>query len=289
MLLHRHFEEEVYEPTQPKPRVTQVPLLSDRATARKKRGKAAVYAGTKNLYGGMVTAAKSLMCHSDVNKIYFLIESKEFPYEIPKEIECIDISKQDIFHWSGPNYNSHWTYMVLMRAALTKVFPDYDRILSLDVDTIVEDDISDLWDIDMGDCVIGAVQEYHAKYRPYGPQYWNAGVMLQDLNKLRETGLDDQIIHAINHEKFTYNEQCAINKYCVGRIFDLPTRYNDCYICGMSDNPAIVHYIGTSQWQTDKTLPRYELLEKYRAMSWDDVKRIRKSKYQADRSANRKG
>ena len=284
MLLHRHFEEN-YEKEHgtlqpPKPSITKAPLLAERANARKKRKgyKAAVYAGTKNLYGGMVTAAKSLLLHSDVNKIYFLIESKEFPYEIPKEIECIDISKQDIFHWSGPNYNSHWTYMVLMRAALTKVFPDYDRILSLDVDTIVEDDISDLWDLDMGDCVIGAVQEYHARFRPYGSQYWNAGVMIQDLKKLRETGLDDQIIYAINHEKFTYNEQCAINKYCKGRIFDLPTRYNDCYICGMSDNPAIVHYIGTAYWQTDKTIPRYELLEKYRAMSWDDVRNARKGK-----------
>ena len=284
MLLHRHFEEN-YEQEHgalqpPKPSITKAPLLQERANARKKRKgyKAAVYAGTKNLYGGMVTAAKSLLLHSDVNKIYFLIESKEFPYEIPKEIECIDISKQDIFHWSGPNYNSHWTYMVLMRAALTKVFPDYDRILSLDVDTIVEDDISDLWDLDMGDCVIGAVQEYHARFRPYGSQYWNAGVMVQDLKKLRDTGLDDQIIYAINHEKFTYNEQCAINKYCKGRIFDLPTRYNDCYICGMSDNPAIVHYIGTAYWQTDKTIPRYELLEKYRAMSWDDVRNARKGK-----------
>ena len=40
----------------------------------------------------MLTAAKSLLMHSNVEKIYFLIEDDEFPYEVPQEIECINIS-----------------------------------------------------------------------------------------------------------------------------------------------------------------------------------------------------
>ena len=34
--------------------------------------KAAVYSGTRNLYHAMVTAAKSLVANSSVDKIYFL-------------------------------------------------------------------------------------------------------------------------------------------------------------------------------------------------------------------------
>ena len=54
--------------------------------------RAAVYCGTRNLYQDMMTAAKSLIIHSDVEKIYFLMEDDQFPYELPKEIECINIS-----------------------------------------------------------------------------------------------------------------------------------------------------------------------------------------------------
>jgi hypothetical protein len=30
--------------------------------------------------------------HSNVEKIYFLIEDDKFPYELPPEIECMNIS-----------------------------------------------------------------------------------------------------------------------------------------------------------------------------------------------------
>ena len=54
--------------------------------------KAAVYCGTRNLYKIMYTAAKSLLIHSDVDKIYFLIEDDKIGFELPQEIECINIS-----------------------------------------------------------------------------------------------------------------------------------------------------------------------------------------------------
>ena len=41
--------------------------------------KAAVYTGTKNLYKAMVPAVKSLVCNSDVDKIYLFIEDDKFP------------------------------------------------------------------------------------------------------------------------------------------------------------------------------------------------------------------
>jgi len=37
---------------------------------------------------------KSLLIHSNVEKIYFLIEDDEFPYKLPPEVECINVSKQ---------------------------------------------------------------------------------------------------------------------------------------------------------------------------------------------------
>ena len=94
--------------------------------------RAAVYAGTRNIYADMIPSMKSLLMYSNVDKIYFLIEDDEFPYELPPEVECINVSNQKWFDPEGPNFISKWSYMILLRAALTKLFPDLDRILSLE-------------------------------------------------------------------------------------------------------------------------------------------------------------
>ena len=48
--------------------------------------KAAVYSGTRNLYPDMVTAAKTLVKYSSVDKIYFLTEDDRFPAVFPTEM-----------------------------------------------------------------------------------------------------------------------------------------------------------------------------------------------------------
>ena len=67
--------------------------------------KAAVYCGTRNLYADMVTAAKSLLHNTDVDKVYFLIEDDIFTHELPPQIETINVSDQTYFSKDSPNYN----------------------------------------------------------------------------------------------------------------------------------------------------------------------------------------
>ena len=268
MLLHRHFDDEPL----PKPNYPVAAGFSARENEPKKppEYKAVAYAGTRNLYPDMVTAVKSLLIHTPVDRVFLLIEDDEFPYEMGSKVECINVSEQNVFRFYGPNYHTHWTYMALMKAALTKVFPDLDRIVSLDVDTIVCEDISPLWDIDMGDCLFAAVQEYATDYRPYGLKYWNSGIVVWNLKELRESGMDDKLIWLINTEEFRCPEQDAMNKLCAGRICDIPARYNDGLACGVSDNPAIAHYAGSSWWQTNPKLPHHELLDIYRALPFPE-------------------
>jgi lipopolysaccharide biosynthesis glycosyltransferase len=46
--------------------------------------------------------------------------------------------------------------MALIRVALAKIFPDLNTILSLDVDTIVNENISDIWDYDISNYYFAA-------------------------------------------------------------------------------------------------------------------------------------
>ena len=52
----------------------------------------------------MIPSMKSLLKYSNVDKIYFLIEDNQFPYELPSEVECINVSNQKWFAPDGPNF-----------------------------------------------------------------------------------------------------------------------------------------------------------------------------------------
>ena len=164
----------------------------------------AVYSGTRNLYPDMVTAVKSLLHHDGADRVVLLIEDDEFPYTLPDCCESMNMRDQEWFWPHGPNYCSQWTYMVLMRAALAKIFPEEDKVLSLDVDTIVDGDISGLWELPLDQYYLAAAEEPNT---PKAEHYVQMGVVLFNLKKMREDRMDSRLIHAINTRKFDFVEQ----------------------------------------------------------------------------------
>lgn len=204
--------------------------------------RAAVYSGTRNVYEQMMTAAKSLLMHSNVETIYFLIEDDEFPYELPNEIKCINVSNQTFFPKDGPNFNNVCTYMVLIRAAYTKIFPQLDRILSIDMDTVVNENISDLWELDLTDYYIAAVEE--KELTEVEGSYFNMGVAMLNLQKIREDKKDDEIIDALNTYWYRYKEQDCFNEFFRGHVLILPSDYNCCIQANIPSHEKITHFAG---------------------------------------------
>ena len=227
--------------------------------------KAAVYSGTKNVYQELLTAAKSLLEHSDVEKIYFLIEDDIFPYELPKEIECINISNQVYFDKNGPNYDNVCTYMVLLRAAYSKIFPNLDRILSIDMDTIVNENISDLWDLDLTNYYIAAVEETELSEEE--GSYFNMGVAMLNLKKIREDKKDDEMIEAINTYWYRYKEQDCFNEFFRGHALILPSDYNCCMQAAGPQREKITHFAGLYK------LDKYPHFNYYRNLPIDKIQR----------------
>lgn len=220
--------------------------------------KAAVYCGTRNLYADMLPAIKALLINSDVDKIYLLIEDDVFPYQLPDCVECINVSEQTYFDRDGPNYRNGWTYMVLMRAALHRVFPDLDKIVSLDVDTIAAKNVSGLWDYDIEDYYLAGCKEPH---KSRGSLYINAGVMVLNLAKLRD-GKGDEIIEALNTRRFPFNEQDCINELCQGGILEISSDYNANAYTIPTSTPKMVHFAAIPRWQNAP------LVKQYRDMAW---------------------
>ena len=94
--------------------------------------------------------------------------------------------------------------MVLIRAAYTKIFPNLDRILSIDMDTVVNENISDLWDLDLTDYYIAAVEE--EELTKSEGSYFNMGVAMMNLQKIRADKKDDEMINALNTYWYRYKE-----------------------------------------------------------------------------------
>lgn len=227
--------------------------------------KQAAYCGTREIYGDMETSAKSLIANSDVERVHFIIEDSEFPRELPSIIQTHDVSGQTFFRPNGPNMKSRYTYMAMMRVALCHVLADVDKVLSLDGDTIAHKGASEIWNVPMEGCYYAASEEWHRTVN--GLQYCNHGVVLFDLEKMRD-GKADECIEVLNRRKYEWVEQDVANYLCQGRIAKMPAKYNSNWWTSRNRGRAVIkHYAGqpAEEW---RDLPE---VVKWREMPWDEV------------------
>ena len=233
-----------------------------------KEPRVVVYCGTYDVYMNMVASLKSLLFNTPVDKVYFLIEDDTFPYELPDIVETINVKNQTWFPSDGPNFDNAWTYMCMVRAAFPQMFPQHKKILSLDIDIVINDDVSDLWDYDLDGYYLAGVPERQRQKSSADPIYINFGVVMMNLEKLRQDNISQQVIDALNTRKFGCPEQDAYNKYCAGHILDLPAEFNYTtysHITGDAERQRIIHYAGQKFWR------HYEMVKRYSDRKWADV------------------
>lgn len=225
-----------------------------------------VYAMTRNLYPCFKPTLTSLLEHNDVEKIYILAEDDHLPYPIPDMCEVVNVSGQKWFPKDGPNVNSIYTYMAMVRLCYPFIFPTERKLIQLDIDTIICDSLEPLWEIDLTDKWCAACPEYESYYRPFGPEYYNVGVAVFNLEQMRRDDIVMTLIDEVNTVCYPCVEQDVLNLYGLPRdkFVPIPVRYNESFCCGHTDNPAVVHYAGYRNWYDNWTMPYVEYLNKYR-------------------------
>ena len=231
----------------------------------------AIYAGTRNIYHDMLVSAKSLIANDGADEIIILAEDDVLPEEHPPCITSINVSDQKYFKPTGPNFSCRWTYMVMMRTALTKLLPDHDLVLSLDHDVIVRKPIYELWETDVTGYYYAAVEEKQIQNRNH--PYFNFGVVLHNLSQLRKDRVDDIIINHVNTIHFAYCEQDAVNTVCKKNILELPPKFNAMRFNKprLSDEDISIAHHAARIFPLN-TFPDYQF---YDRMTWDDVFRKR--------------
>lgn len=232
--------------------------------------KIAVYTGSRNIYSDMEMSAKALTAFSDVDKIYFLIEDDIFPSKLPDHIKTINISNQEYFNPWSPNMTTKFTYFAMLRAALGDIFKQYDRILSLDCDTIPIRNVSHIWELPIDDYYFAASKEPHRSHD--GLLYTNVGVCLMNLKRLRDTGKTYECIDVLNIRKYTFVDQDVMNYLCQGYIYDMNSEYNANNYTDSCQNPRIIHFAGMKR----ENWLKHPKAKFYNQVSWDDIFKMQK-------------
>ena len=126
----------------------------------------------------------------------------------------------------------YYTNTTYFRLFLPELYPQYDKVLYLDSDIIVVGDISELYNTDMGTNLVVAApddiiqknkvfQDYAelvvgvAKYQ----HYFNAGVLLMNLDELRKFKFQEKFLYLLEKIKFSVaQDQDYLNRLCKGRV-----------------------------------------------------------------------
>ena len=158
------------------------------------------------------------------------------------------------------DYYSRTTYF---RLFIAEMFPEYEKAIYIDSDTVVLGDIADLYAYDLGDNYVGAAREQAmVQTDVYGTYvekvlgidrnaYFNAGLLVINCEQFRKQRVLDQFIELLHVYNFVVTQdEDYLNLICKGQVFWLPQQWNT-EVFGNIDYPeesiCVLHYIMVSK------------------------------------------
>jgi lipopolysaccharide biosynthesis glycosyltransferase len=178
----------------------------------------------------------------------------------------LPVADASLAGFSASRFNIACWYRVL----LPELLPSISRVLYLDADMVVRQDLAPLWETDLRGKLFGAVINPLYPFMPDRsrelglpgpPDYLNSGLLLMDLAAMRRAdtvaGIRD---YARQHPENPWPEQDALSVTCRGAwlplhprwnaqssLFDLPATQLPLPPAQVEEarrNPAVVHFIG---------------------------------------------
>lgn len=220
-----------------------------------------VYCVTSDYLEKIKPSIRSLRAFNDVN-IYVVTETDETDIE---DVMLINVANQQYFPKDSVNYNNMFTHIGLLKVCYQVLLP-IDKVIHLDADTIINGSLKPMWEIDLKDKWYAMTPEYKGRYKPFGDKYYNAGIMLLNLEELRKADIQGKMMHYLNTVRQPWCEQDAFNKYGIenNKIVDLDVRFNENQVTGYTDEPVIIHYCAVTNWWNNDYMLRHEYLQKWK-------------------------
>mgnify|MGYP000431158760 FL=1 len=212
-----------------------------------------LYCGDKNIIDGLIISILSLLKNTnEILNIYVLtasikLEEKEYKAIASEEInildkilkeknsnnfvKVIDITKKFAKEVPLKNIKTRFTPCCMLRLFADEI-PELpkDRILYLDNDVICRKDCSDFYNQNIDDTELVGVLDYYGKWffkkKNLKFDYINSGVLLLNINKIKETKLFEKARKMCIEKKMFMPDQSALNKLSVKKRI-LPRKYNE--------------------------------------------------------------
>lgn len=133
------------------------------------------------------------------------------------------------------------------------------KIIFLDVDMIMLEDISTLWNTDLGGNIVAAVQDQFIQvvsrwggvnnYRELGipaeSKYFNAGLMIIDIPKWKAADITNKVLECImeNKNSISFYDQYGLNAILFNSWFPLDPLWNR-FAYSKEKSPYLIHFTG---------------------------------------------
>ena len=240
--------------------------------------------------------------YTDIKK-----ENMEKIYKYNKEnvsVEFVDLTSYVETIKDKLYTRDYYTKTTYFRLFLPDLYPQYNKVIYLDSDITILEDIANLYNIDIGQNLVAGVpdgviqsvpifQEYVEKVvgiNDYN-KYFNAGNLLMNLDELRKFRFLEKFLYLLGTIKFTVaQDQDYLNRICKGRAKIIDKGWNAMPIeeLKLDENELkIIHYnLGLKPWHNDNILYE-EHFWKYAKETefYEEIKRI-KNNYTEEQKFN---
>ena len=205
-----------------------------------------VFITDKNYVFPTKVAIKSLIANKNRETQYNIniigVELDENDVFLFKNLETDNV-KINIIQKDNDYENIGFNHQYVSKAALFKfqipnIFNDLDKVLYLDGDMIIEKDLSELYNIDLGNNYAGMVIDYNImsnfkhKSKKYNDflgvsNYFNSGMILFNIKQCLHNNITDKLFKIKKKDKICYfMDQDAFNLAFKGKIKILSPYYN---------------------------------------------------------------
>ena len=249
-----------------------------------------------DMVGYTATTMVSVLCNTQRNIDFYIMDCGLSDFDKKQlstlknkfsNLSSMSFSKVDIKRFEGMNV---WYYGMLDAWAMLlfpEAFPDVKKVVHIESDTLVVDDIAKLYNEDLDNYTLGGCPEiaFGATSELFPSKehvYFNLGMLLIDCDKWRQDNTTEKCLELGKKygKKFNCLHQDALNMlYYNNNYKQLPNRYNlgerknyvknihpelsEEYFAQEWQHPVIIHFSPNKPWRTQHSFYDSKRIVKY--------------------------
>lgn len=166
------------------------------------------------------------------------------------EINFVEIDQSLFTEYSKIKTHSYITIATYYRLKLPSLLPNVDRIIYFDCDIVINSSLYELFNVEIGNCLIAGVKDINKKMLRKNPTYVNAGMLVFDLKNMRADETEDKFLDWTiqNADSIKVGDQTIINEVCKNRIKIVDDKWNVqssnfTNRSSYTKSPSVIHYV----------------------------------------------